>query len=73
VVSADRLGGNGVVELTIADKTDPQTVMREIMNTHSVRSIALRRPTLTDVFVQLVSEDQGEQAAAQAREELSIA
>lgn len=73
VVSADRLGGNDVLELTIADTVDPQTVMREIMNTHRVRSIALRRPTLTDVFVRLVSEDQGEQAAARAREELSVA
>jgi hypothetical protein len=35
-----------------------------------VRRIELRRPTLEDVFVQLVMEDEGAAAAARAREGL---
>lgn len=73
VVAATRIRNNGVFELTIDDDADPQEVMRDALNRFPLRSIELRRPTLTDVFVQLVKEDQGAAAAALAQEELTNA
>jgi len=58
-------------ELSLDDAADPQQVMQAIAGRTAIRSIELRRPTLNDVFVQLVMKDQGEAAAQQAREELA--
>jgi ABC-2 type transport system ATP-binding protein len=60
-------------ELLLAEGTDPQAVMRTIVQTHAIRSIELRRVTLDEVFVRLVMQDEGVAAAAKAREELSHA
>jgi ABC-2 type transport system ATP-binding protein len=62
--------GDGL-ELALAEDADARTIMRELLDRSAWRSMELRRPTLEDVFVQLVQQDQGEEAAAQAREELS--
>jgi ABC-2 type transport system ATP-binding protein len=60
----------GALEIELSDRSDPQTVMREILDRHPVRSIELRRLTLEEVFVRLVRRDEGEAAALKAREEL---
>jgi ABC-2 type transport system ATP-binding protein len=73
VVSANRVNGNGRLELTLHDDAEPLCVMRNAMSLFALRAVELRRPTLTDVFVRLVSQDQGAAAAAVAREELSRA
>ena len=73
VVTMNHMGDNGTLELTLSESADPQQVMRDVLNFHPVRSVELRRPTLTDVFVMLVNRGQGADAAAQAREELSRA
>ncbi len=43
-------------ELSVARGTDPQQVMRAAFDTLQVRNVELRRPTLDDVFVELVGE-----------------
>ena len=58
-------------ELELQDGADAQDVMRRVLDRHPVRSIALRRVSLNEVFVRLVRQDRGEAAAEQAREELS--
>jgi ABC-2 type transport system ATP-binding protein len=73
VIGAHRIRNNGVVELTLEEDADPQRVMRAMLNRYPLRSVELRRPTLTDVFVQLVKQDQGAAAAALAQEELTNA
>jgi ABC-2 type transport system ATP-binding protein len=62
---------SAAVEVELVDGADPQDVMRSILNAHPMRSIALRRLTLDEVFVQQVKADVGEAAAELAREELS--
>ena len=71
IVSAKPLGEEGAIEITIEEGVDPQAIMRAVLDRQPVRSIELRRPTLEDVFVQLVMKDEGAAAAARAREELS--
>ena len=71
VRTATRLNGAGAMELTLAEDADPQSVMRDVVMRCPVRSVELRRPTLTDVFVQLVMKDEGVDAAKAAREQLS--
>jgi ABC-2 type transport system ATP-binding protein len=44
------------VELRVADDADPQRVMARALELVPVRSVALRRPTLDDVFVAVVGE-----------------
>ena len=50
---------------------DPQIVMQQVLHKHPVRSIELRRLSLEEVFVQLVQQDEGADAAEQARAGLS--
>ncbi len=63
-------GEAGAYELELHDGADAQDVMRRVLDRHPVRSIALRRVSLNEVFVRLVRQDRGEAAAEQAREEL---
>jgi len=58
-------------ELEMNDDADAHQVMRNVLERHAVRSIALRRVSLNEVFVRLVRKDRGEEAAEKAREELS--
>jgi ABC-2 type transport system ATP-binding protein len=71
VRSARPHNGNRAFELELDDGADPQAVMRRVLAAHPMRSIELRRLSLTEVFVQLVSEGEGADAARQAREELA--
>lgn len=72
VRSVHRMDDGDALELILDEAAHPQHVMQGILQRHPMRSIELRRPTLTDVFVRLVMRDQGAAAAEQAREELSI-
>jgi len=58
-------------ELQVEEGADAQQVMQQVMNTAPMRSVALRRLSLDEVFVRVVRDDVGEAAAEAAREELS--
>jgi ABC-2 type transport system ATP-binding protein len=66
-----RLPNTDALELELEEGTDPQDVMQRVLAGHPMRSINLRRLSLDEVFVQLVLEDEGSDAAELAREELS--
>jgi len=71
VLSSRPLSQSHLFELSLEPGADPQRVMQAIASRTAIRSVELRRPTLSDVFVQLVMKDQGEAAARQASEELT--
>lgn len=58
-------------EIQLDDGVPAQDVMVQIMSLASMRRVELRRLSLDEVFVRLVREDLGEQAAQAAREELA--
>jgi ABC-2 type transport system ATP-binding protein len=58
-------------EIALEPQADPQEVMRAVLDTAPLRSLRLRRLSLDEVFVRLVREDEGADAAERAREELS--
>lgn len=58
-------------EIELNEGADPQTIMNRIMALAPMRRVELRRLSLDEVFVRVVREDLGEQAAQTAREELS--
>ncbi|MHC4427774.1 MAG: ABC transporter ATP-binding protein, partial [Planctomycetota bacterium] len=66
-----RLHDTGGLELELNDGIDPQAIMRQVLDSHPMRSIKLRRLSLDEVFVRLVLQDEGADAAELAREELS--
>jgi ABC-2 type transport system ATP-binding protein len=66
-----RLHDTGGLELELDDGVDPQAIMRQVLDGHPMRSIKLRRLSLDEVFVRLVLQDEGADAADLAREELS--
>ncbi|MDY7108391.1 MAG: ATP-binding cassette domain-containing protein [Planctomycetota bacterium] len=70
VVNVRPIGHDGAVEIMIEEGADPHPIMQTVLGRQPMRRIELRRPTLEDVFVQLVMEDEGAAAAAKAREEL---
>ncbi|MEM7228092.1 MAG: ATP-binding cassette domain-containing protein [Planctomycetota bacterium] len=59
------------LELEIADDADPHAIMRSVMDGGPVKSIARRQLSMDEVFIRLVREGGGEEAADQAREDLS--
>jgi ABC-2 type transport system ATP-binding protein len=65
------ISGSAAYELELDQDADAQDVMRRVMERHAIRSIALRRVSLTEVFVRLVQQHRGEAAAELAREELA--
>jgi len=69
--SVRRMREGSAQELELRPDADPQTVMKRVLERHPVRSIELRRLSLEEVFVQLVGQDEGAEAAAQAREDLT--
>jgi len=71
VRSMKQMPNSRACELELHEHADAQQVMRDVMAAHSVRSISLRRVSLDEVFVRVVQEHRGEEAAALAREELS--
>jgi ABC-2 type transport system ATP-binding protein len=71
VRSAAALNGSHRIEIELEEGSDPQDVMRAILSAHPMRSVELRRLSLTEVFVQMVMRGAGEVAAAAARAELA--
>ena len=61
---------DGVFEISVEDHVDPQSVIKEIVNRHAVRSIQIRRLSLNEVFLQLVRQASGAEAANEIKEEL---
>ncbi len=53
---------NGVLEASLVDGAEPTAVMRRIVEAAPVTRIELRRPTLEDVFIDIVSRDAGSEA-----------
>ncbi len=62
---------SSALELEVEDGADPQRIMQAVLSAHPMRSIKLRRLSLSEVFVRLVTQDEGAAAAARAREELA--
>ncbi len=58
-------------ELELDGNADAQAVMHAVMQRGSLRSVRLRQLSLDEVFIRLVMEDSGAEAAILAREELS--
>jgi len=71
VLDVQPIGETARLEVTLEAEADPHATMKAIVERQPVRAVELRRPTLNDVFVELVMKDEGEAAAAKAREELS--
>jgi len=71
VNAARPLKDSPALELELDVGADPQGVMQRILAAGPMRTVALRRLTLDEVFVQQVKSDIGEAAAELAREELS--
>ena len=59
------------VEILLAESADPRAIMSAVLAVGAVRVLEIRRPSLEEVFVQVVRQEDGEQAARQAEEELS--
>ena len=53
-------GESGTLEAHLDEGSDPREVMRRVLDATPVRGVELRRATLEDVFVQLVSTDDSE-------------
>ncbi|HWB19774.1 MAG TPA: ATP-binding cassette domain-containing protein [Phycisphaerales bacterium] len=66
-----RVADSTRMEVQVEESVDRHEVMKRIVEREPVRSIELRQLSLEEVFVRLVRSDRGEEAAAQAREELS--
>lgn len=71
LASVRRMPDSAAQELVVQPGADPQMVMQQVLQRHAVRSIELRRLSLEEVFVQLVQQDEGADAAEQARVGLS--
>jgi ABC-type uncharacterized transport system ATPase subunit len=51
---------DGLVELHLADGTDPAEVMRQVAAGMPVARMELSRPRLEDIFVRLVASESGD-------------
>jgi len=60
VRSAMHSGDNGWIEAYVDDGADPQRVMRRLMDAGPMRRVELRRATLEDVFIAMVSPGETE-------------
>ena len=56
------------VEVALGEDVDPQPVMRELLAAGPTRGVRRRQLTLEEVFVRLVRQDAGDDAAVAARE-----
>ena len=59
------------LEVEIDPAADPQSLMQQILSASPMRSVAMRRLSLEEVFIQMVIRESGDEAAELAREELS--
>lgn len=66
-VRETNLSQNGSVEVHLNSQADPYDVLQRIVAEHPMHSIGLRRPSLEEIFVDQVRNDQGQEAAAHAR------
>ena len=71
VIGTRPMPDSAAFEIELQEQADPQQVMRQILQSGPMRSVALRRLTLDEVFIQQVKVGGGDEAAALAREELS--
>ena len=60
-------------ELWLSENADPHHVMSTVLQRGPVKSIARRQLSMEEVFIRLVRQGGGDEAAAQAQEELSHA
>ena len=72
VRSVRKLPHSGAYELELDEAANPQTIMQHVLSERSMRSVELRRLSLDEVFIQVVQQDVGKEAAELAREELSL-
>ncbi len=63
---AMQTGDDGLVEAHINDGADPQQVMRRLMDAAPMRRVELRRATLEDVFIAMVSPGDTEESLRSA-------
>lgn len=68
VSSAERLGGRWT--LGLAEDADPRAVMRSLLDLAPASRLELHRPTLEDIFVEIVTEGEGGEEARRARARL---
>jgi ABC-2 type transport system ATP-binding protein len=73
VVAARVTQDGAAYELALAENTDGQAILRELLTLGPARSVALERVSLEEVFVRVVRQAEGEQAAAEAQEDLAHA
>ena len=71
VIGMRPMPDSAAFEIELDEQADPQQVMQQILQSGPMRSVALRRLTLDEVFIQQVKAGGGDEAAALAREELS--
>ena len=62
---------DGNIDLFLEDNTEPITVIQEIASAIPVRSIQILKPTLTEIFINQVELNQGNEAAEETRELLT--
>jgi len=73
VVGARTTQDGAAYELALAENADGQVILRELLALGPARSVALERVSLEEVFVRVVRQAEGEQAAAEAQEDLAHA
>jgi ABC-2 type transport system ATP-binding protein len=73
IASVRNTPGSSRYELNMQDDADPHAIMQQVLGRSEVRSVARRQLSMEEVFIRLVRRDAGEEAAEQAREELSHA
>ena len=73
VVGARTTQDGAAYELALAEHADSQAIMRDLLALGPVRSVALERVSLEEVFVRVVRQAEGERAAAEAQEDLAHA
>ena len=71
VIGMRPMPDSAAFEIELQEQADPQQIMQQILQSGPMRSVALRRLTLDEVFIQQVKVGGGDEAAALAREELS--
>ena len=71
VIGMRPMPNSAAFEIELDEQADPQLVMQQILQSNPMRSVALRRLTLDEVFIQQVKAGGGDEAAELAREELS--
>ena len=64
---------DGNIDLFLEENKDPSTLIQEIASTIPVRSIQILKPTLTEIFINQVALNQGNEAAEETRELLTHA